>query len=303
MEEGHSRSGHQGGMISRVTDPTRADEAIDRSSVSDHYANSDLTRAIQNGLTQLGKTTSTVTIDDLAPVDEFHIGGRKATEDLIGQLGIASGYHVLDVGCGLGGPARFVADRYECRVSGIDLTFDYVETGNRLCEWVGLSDRVKLCQATALSVPFRDAVFNAAYMLHVGMNIEDKESLCLEVARVLRPRALFAVYDVMRTAGGELSYPLPWATTRASNAVESPERYKRALELAGFEILSERNRKDFALAYFNDLRARTSLAGGPAPLGLHTLMGERRQDQIRNMIENISIGRIAPVELIVRKTA
>ncbi len=146
-------------MISRATGPTRADQAIDRSSVSDHYANSDLTRAIQNGLTQLGKTTSTVTIDDLAPLDEFHIGGRKATEDLIGRLMIAAGYHVLDVGCGLGGPARFVADRYECRISGIDLTFDYVETGNRLCEWVGLSDRVKLCQATALSVPFRDAVF------------------------------------------------------------------------------------------------------------------------------------------------
>ena len=249
----------------------------------------------------MGKTPDSVTIDDLAAVDEFHIGGRRATEELIEQLGIAPGNHVLDVGCGLGGPARFVADRYKCRVSGIDLTLDYVETGNRLCEWVGLSDRVTLCRSTALSMPFRDTKFDAAYMLHVGMNIEDKESLCLEVSRVLQPGSQFAVYDVMRTADGELSYPLPWATKRESSAVALAERYKRALESAGFEILSERNRKDFALAYFNDLRSRAQVASTPAPLGLHTLMGEKRQAQITNMIESISAGIIAPIELIARK--
>jgi ubiquinone/menaquinone biosynthesis C-methylase UbiE len=288
-------------MTSKPSDPAAADERVDRSSVSGHYSRSGLIQAIENGVIGMGKTTDTVTVDDLAPVDEFHIGGRKATEDLMAQLGIAPGDHVLDVGCGLGGPARFVADRYKCRVSGIDLTLDYVETGNRLCEWVGLGDRVKLFQSTALSMSFQNTIFNAAYMLHVGMNIEDKESLCLEVARVLRRGGLFAVYDVMRMADGELSFPLPWATTRESSTVESPERYKRALERAGFEILSERNRKDFALAYFNDLRSRASAASGPVPLGLQTLMGERRQDQIKNMIESISTGIIAPVELIVRK--
>ena len=133
------------------------------------------------------------------------------------------------------------------------------------------------------------------------MNIEDKESLCIEVARILQPGSQFAVYDVMRTAEGELSYPLPWATTRESSAVAPPAQYKRALESAGFEILSERNRTDFALAYFNDLQSRAKAAGTPTPLGLHTLMGERRQDQIKNMIESISTGAIAPVELIARK--
>ena len=164
------------------------------------------------------------------------------------------------------------------------------------------SDRVTLCQSTALSIPFRDATFNAAYMLHAGMNIEDKENLCIEVARVLQPGSRFAVYDVMRTAEGELSYPLPWATTRESNAVAPADRHKRAFERAGFEILSERNRRDFALAYFDDLRSRAQAASTPAPLGLHTLMGERRQDQIKNMIESVSTGIIAPVELIVRKS-
>lgn len=109
------------------------------------------------------------------------------------------------------------------------------------------------------------------------------------------------MYDVMRMADGELSYPLPWATTRESSALGSPQSYKRVLEHTGFEILSERNRSDFALAYFEDLRSRASAATDPAPLGLHTLMGDRRQDQIKNMVASISKGVIAPVELFARK--
>ncbi|MCK1421348.1 methyltransferase domain-containing protein [Bradyrhizobium sp. 182] len=288
-------------MTFNPAESTAVDKTSDRSNVSAHYARSGLTHAIENGVVRMGKAIDTVTIGELAAVDEFHIGGRRATEQLMQQLGIDASDHVLDVGCGLGGPARFVADRYQCRVSGVDLTLDYVETGNRLCEWVGLSDRVKLYQSTALSMPFEQWNFSAAYMLHVGMNIEDKERLCFEVARVLRPGALFAVYDVMRMADGHLSYPLPWATTHECSALGSPESYKRALEHTGFEILSEHNRRDFALAYFEDLRSRASAATDPAPLGLHTLMGDRRQDQIKNMIASISKGVIAPVELFARK--
>jgi ubiquinone/menaquinone biosynthesis C-methylase UbiE len=270
--------------------------------VAHHYARSGLIEAIESGLAQMGKTRDTATIDDLSAVDEFHIGGRKATEELMAKLEVAAADHVLDVGSGLGGPARFVADRYKCRVSGIDLTLDYVEAGSRLCQWLGLDDRVTLQQASALATPFQPSTFSKAYMLHVGMNIQDKESLCREVARVLQPRALFAVYDVMRTGEGEFRFPVPWATTSESSKVRGPEDYKRALERAGFEILLERNRRDFALAYFADQKARSLAAGASGALSLHTLMGERRQDQIRNMTAGILNGIIAPCELIARKT-
>ncbi|WBL77272.1 methyltransferase domain-containing protein [Bradyrhizobium xenonodulans] len=270
--------------------------------VAHHYARGGLIDVIESALAQMGKTRDTVTIDDLSAVDEFHIGGRKATEELMAQLRITAADHVLDVGSGLGGPARFLAARYKCRVSGVDLTRDYVETGSRICQWMGLDDRITLHRSTALAMPFQESTFSKAYMLHVGMNVEDKENLCLEIARVLQPGALFSVYDVMRTAEGELLFPVPWATTSDSSTVSAPERYKRALQRAGFEILSERNRKDFALAYFADLRARSLPAGVAGPLGLHTLMGERRQDQIRNMMTCISKGIIAPCELIARKT-
>jgi ubiquinone/menaquinone biosynthesis C-methylase UbiE len=272
-----------------------------RSNVTDHYAHGDLVAAIREGLRLMGKTTSTVTIDDLAPVDEFHIGGRKATEELVTQIRPSLADHVLDIGSGLGGAARFVADRYSCRVTGIDLTREYVEAGKFLCEWVGLDCRVSLYHASALAIPFSAEEFNAAYMQHVGMNIEDKIRLCSEAARVLRPGSLFGVYDVMRTGDGKLSYPLPWATSIESNAIAEPEQYRSALRAAGFEIVSERNRRDFALAYFHQLQSKMSGAEAPPPLGLHTLMGDRRRDQVRNMIENISAGRIAPFELIARK--
>ena len=144
MGESDTGSRHQGMNTSKPSNVSLEAPAADSSDVADHYARSGLIEAIEAGILQMGKTPDTVTIDDLAPADEFHIGGRTATEELIEQLGVTPGDHVLDVGCGLGGPARFVAQRFKCRVSGIDLTSDYVETGNRLCEWVGLGERVEL---------------------------------------------------------------------------------------------------------------------------------------------------------------
>jgi ubiquinone/menaquinone biosynthesis C-methylase UbiE len=270
--------------------------------ISAHYTHGNLVAAICAGVESLGKTIDTLTVDDLAPVDEFHIGGRQASEDFLSQLDLSPEKHILDVGCGLGGAARFVASRYRCRVSGIDLTPEYVETAKVVCKWVGLGDHISLHQGSALSMPFADRAFDGAYMLHVGMNIEDKAKLCSEVGRVLRPSSLFGIYDVMRIGDGELTYPVPWATTAASSAVAEPGQYRSALQAAGFTFIAERNRRDFALAFFEQLRAKTAAAGGPPPLGLHILMGRNTPDKVGNMIQNISNGRIAPVEMIARKT-
>ena len=268
--------------------------------VSNHYTHGDLAAAIRSGIESLGKAVISVTVDDLAPVDEFHIGGRQASEDFLGQLDLSPGKHVLDVGCGLGGAARFVASRYGCRVTGIDLTPEYVETAKVLCRWVGLDSSISLHQGSALSMPFADRAFDRAYMLHVGMNIDDKAKLCSEVSRVLRSNALFGIYGVMRVGDGERTYPVPWATTATSSAIAKPA-HREALQAAGFSVVAERNRRDFALAFFDQLRAKTAAAGGPPPLGLHILMGRNTPDKVQNMIQNISNGRIAPVELLARK--
>ena len=269
--------------------------------VAGHYTHGSLLVAITSGLEALGKTPGTVSVDDLAPTDEFHIGGRQASEDFLGQLPLEAGTHALDVGCGLGGASRFAASRFGCRVTGIDLTPEYVETGRTLCAWVGLDDRIALHQGSALDMPFEDAGFDAAYMMHVGMNIPDKGGLFAEVFRVLRPGGAFGVYDVMRSGEGDLAFPVPWATVPETSAVDAPETYERALKAAGFAVTAERNRRDFALAFFAELRAKTAAAGGPPPLGLHVLMGATRAEKIENMVDNIAAGRIAPVEIIARK--
>lgn len=270
-----------------------------RSPVADHYARSDLVAAIRDGLIRIGKTEDTVTAEDLAPVDEFHIGGRAATGHLAQQLGLTRNDNILDIGCGLGGPARQIATHYGCRVTGVDLTRDYIEAGNVLSGWLQIHDRVLLQEGNALSLPFANAFFSSAYMLHVGMNIVDKNALFAEVARVLRAGARFAIYDVMRTGDGELSYPLPWSSIAATNAIASPAQYRDALSAEGFEVVSERDRRDVALDYF--ARQKAQAAAGPAALGVHTLMGARRPEMVRNMSESIAAGRIAPVEIVARK--
>ena len=150
-------------------------------------------------------------------------------------------------------------------------------------------------------MPFPDRAFSAACMLHVGMNIADKVRLFSGIARVLQADRRLAVYDVMRTQAGELAYPLPWATTSDANAIATPGQYRNALLAAGFLIASEGDREDFAAVFFRGHKTKIGVGGAPPALGLHTLMGDRREFQVRNMIENITNGYIAPIEIIARR--
>lgn len=276
---------------------------VDETSVVAHYSHGRVLDSIITGIDALEKAPETVTVDDLAPVDEFHIGGRQASEDLIGQLGLQPDSHVLDVGCGLGGTARFVASTCGCRVTGLDLTPEYIETGRTLTSWVGLGERVDLHQGNALDMPFAASRFDAAIMLHTGMNIADKSSLFAEINRTLQPGAVFGLYDIMRTSDDPLDYPVPWATFEETSILATPDDYRAALTEAGFEIEKERNRGDFAARFFDTLRKKIEMAGGPPPLGLHILFGGDATIKVQNMIGNVAAGRVAPVEMVARKVA
>jgi len=269
--------------------------------VAEQYSHGGLLAAIRTAVSRLGKTVDSVTIEDLAAVDEFHIGGRRATEEFLGHFNFTEKDHVLDVGCGLGGASRFVASKYNTRVTGIDLTEEYIETGKALCAWVRLEKNITLQQGSALTMPFQNDTFDGGYMMHVGMNIEDKALLFNEVYQVLCPGSFFGVYDVMRHRDGDLAYPVPWANEGSTCNLATPDKYRKSLEDAGFEVLKEINRRDFALEFFKRLRAQTRESGSPPPLGLHTLMQESTAVKISNMIENIEADYIAPVEIIVRK--
>lgn len=280
----------------------KEDEMVDENIVSGHYNNESLLDLIKSGVGQLGKSLEDVSVEDLAPVDEFHIGGRAATEHLLNQLTYSQSAELLDIGCGLGGAARYIASRYGNKVTGIDLTEAYVSTGNVLSGWVGLQDLVSLHCGSALRLPFSDNSFDGAYMLHVGMNIQDKQTLFSEAGRVLKSGAKFGVYDVMRANDEDLTYPVPWAADESFSFLSAPHEYTSMLESAGFSIDVTNDRRAFALEFFEQLKRKNQAAGGPPPLGLHLLMQSTTSEKIANMISNIVSGVVSPTEIIAVKS-
>ena len=166
--------------------------------VANHYSHGSLEEVIQAGLEKMRNGSDVSPIDLLAGVDEFHMGGRAATVAVAEQLQLRSDHRVLDVGCGLGGTARFLASTIGCQVSGIDLTPEYIAVGNKLNQNLEMGEQIDLRVASATDMPFGDAEFDRASMLHVGMNITDKSALMSEICRVMKPGGTFAIYDVMR---------------------------------------------------------------------------------------------------------
>ena len=279
---------------------TREDQGTEalESGVIGHYDGSGLLASIEAGLAATGKSSSTVTVEDLGPVDEFHIGGRAATAELCERLDVTRDDHLLDVGCGIGGTARFITELTGCEVTGVDLAPNYISIARVLTEWTGQSDSARYETASALDMPFEDDSFDKAVQLHVGMNIADKAALLREVRRVLRPGGRFGLYDIMSVADGTIEFPVPWATDESMSFVADLPTYRHALESAGFEIVELRNRGQFAVEFFAAMRARTAAAGGPPPLGLHLILGNDAPTKLVNMVDAISAGVIAPVEII-----
>jgi ubiquinone/menaquinone biosynthesis C-methylase UbiE len=269
--------------------------------VAQHYTHGSLETALLDGLRQSGKNPDRIDPDDLAAVDEFHIGGRQATVEFADQLGLRPGMELLDIGSGIGGPARYFAHRRQCRVTGIDLTDEYVRVAGALSKRAGLMDSLKFVQGSALSLPFPAGSFDGAYMLHVGMNIADKATLFAQVKRVLGPGSVFGVYDVMRIGAGELAFPVPWARTADSSFVAAADDYRRLLRDAGFTVLRERERHAFAIEFFKKMQARVA-ESGPPPLGLHIVMGADFPHKVRNLVANLENGLLAPIEMICRAT-
>ncbi len=267
--------------------------------VARHYTHGALESAILEALRAAGKNADKLTTADLAAADEFHLGWHAETVELGRMLGFAPGMHLRDVGSGIGGPARYFAEAHGARVTGIDLTEEFVQVAAALTRRCGLSDRVDFRRASALAMPFADAAFDGATMIHVGMNIADKARLFTEVRRVLKPGARFGVYDVMRVGEDEIPYPMPWAATVETSFVETPETYRRLLVAAGFAIEQERNRREFCLDLARQMRGYTDSHGAP-PLSLHVLMGPASSERLANVMATLGRGTIAPVEMLAR---
>lgn len=274
---------------------------MNEQAVAAHYSRSGLEQAILDALAKSGKDIERLMPADLSGADEFHLGWRPATVEFAKTLGFERGTRVLDIGAGIGGPARHFAEARGCHVTGLDLSEDYVQTATALSRRCGLADRVSFKRGSALEMPFEGAGFDGAYMIHVAMNIEDKAKLFTEARRVLKAGVRFGIYDIMRMKDGEIPYPMPWAATTATSFVETPDTYKKWLAAAGFTIESERDRSQFVRELGKQMREKAA-KDGPPPLGLHILVGPATPQTLANVMGTLERGVIAPIELIARAT-
>lgn len=266
--------------------------------VANHYAEgTDIVSAIAESLRRAGKDPRKLTAAELASVDEFHIRGRQATLELARALKLTAQSQVLDIGSGLGGPARTLAEEFGCHVTGIDLTPAFCDAATTLSGWVGLGARVSFQQGDATRLPFADRSFDAAMTIHVAMNIARKDQVYSEAWRVLKPGGRFAVYDVLQGEGGEVLYPVPWAREPSISHLATPDEMQALLADAGFTILEVQDSTEEGQRWFEAMAARIASGAVPA-VTFQSFLGNDFPAMARNQVANLRDRRIRTVTYV-----
>jgi SAM-dependent methyltransferase len=272
----------------------------DGKAIADHWGGGDVYALIVAALGRMSKPLAAVTAEDLAPVDHFHACGFPATVELADRLPVKAGQHILDIGCGLGGPARYMAKRFECKVSGLDITPPFVEAANRLTALLRMEDRVTVRHGDGQRLPYGDAAFDGAYTQHVTMSVADRRQFFSEAHRVLKSGAFFALTEHGLGPKGNPHHPLPWSADGSGAHLVTPAETRALLEWAGFEdIVLEYSGARYVAGYRSAIEKAEK--GALPPLGIHLLMGDTALQKTRNAARNIEEGRTHPIQLVCRK--
>jgi SAM-dependent methyltransferase len=270
--------------------------------VRDHYASEGIAARILAALRAAQGQEAPVTPDALAPLDHFHGRGLKATREMAALLDPRPGERVLDIGSGIGGPARWLAARFGCHVTSLDLTPEFCRAAEALNAATGLSERVRVVEGGATDLPFGAGEFDRAYSENVAMNVADKLRFYSEALRVLRPGGVFYTSHYGAGPRGEPDYPLPWAAGPATSFLTAPEETREQILAAGFEVVVFRDKTEEVMPDLRENRQRLEAQGLP-PLGLQTLMGERIRDFQINVARSAEDGRLTVIEALLRRPA
>lgn len=262
--------------------------------VEANYSRGGLQDAVLAAIVADGFDPDDLDPEALAPAEEFHTFSRAGTIALADAAGVTEDDRVIDIGSGLGGPARYLARNRGCRVVGIDLTAELCDVAADLTRRVGLADVVDIRQGNALDLPVEDGSFDVAWTQHVSMNIADKERFYAEARRALRPGGRLAFFDLLAGPNQPIHFPVPWAEDPSSSALADVERTRALVTAAGFEIQLWEDLTDEAIGFY------ASLAAGPQSdqhLGLHLLIADM-PTKGANLKRNVEEARLALVRCV-----
>lgn len=272
----------------------------DARAIADHWGKGDVYGLIVSALQKMSKPLEGLTIEDLAAVDHFHARGFPATVELADRLPIKAGQRILDIGSGLGGPARYIAKRFKCHVTGLDITEPFVAAANKLTALLQMQGQVKTEHGDGQRLPYPDSHFDGAYTQHVTMNVADRPAFFGEAYRVLKRGAFFALTEHGLGAKGDPYYPVPWSMDGSGAYLVTPSQTKALLEQARFrDVLIEHTGEKYLAAY--RVAIKKAHEGSLPPLGIHLLMGDTAAEKTRNAARNIEQGRTDPIQVICRK--
>lgn len=268
--------------------------------VKDHYDRDGLVEALSAALAKAGLGDKQLDTKVLAALDQFHSRGLAATVELARDLNLGPAIRVVDIGSGIGGPSRYLAETFGCSVHGIDLSRSFVEVANYLAERSGLSDKVTYEYGNALALPYADGAFDVAWTQHVAMNISDRPRLYAEAFRVLRSGGRFAIFDVVAGSGEPLHFPVPWASVPEASFLLSAAEMSAALTAQGFRVSVWSDTTDAGVAWFEE-RERERVAGVTPPIGIQAIRGPNFAAEVGNLRRNLIEGRAALIQAICEK--
>lgn len=265
--------------------------------VNAQYGNADIAARILGRLGEAGKDLERLTRDDLPAIDEFHAGGRDSTRELARIAGIRPGARVLDLGCGIGGPARTLAAEFGCTVVGVDLTEAYCQAAVQLTAMLGLGREVSFLCADALDLPLPDASFDVVWSQNVWMNVEDKARFLHQVTRVLRPGGLFALESILAGSVPGIHLPVLWADTSALNHLVTAAGAKALLAASG---LREQTWQDTTPRTIELQKKRQAMneQNGPPLLSLQAIVTSNFQAKVANVLRNNLESRTATMQAV-----
>ena len=273
---------------------------INSKSIENFWTRGDIFSRVHQAMSEAGLINKELNIEDLFPIDQYHARGIAATVDLGKRMPISKNQKIIDIGCGLGGPARYYAKEFKCFITGIDITPSFIEIGNEFNKLTSMSDNIQLLVGNGEILDFKNETFDGAYSQHVTMNISDRKKFFSEAFRVLKKDSFFAFTEHGLGPEGNPIFPLPWADSSEMSFLLPPETTISILKDIGFSDIKIIETADKYISGYEKLIGLKSANKKPI-LGIHVIGGESMNERSTNSMQSIKENRTLPFEIVCKK--